>query len=191
MHTMVKPATKGPPVSDADISMAIRVDDLSLLECTFHADTPLDASRKAVKMLITNPDNQFSFDAKGHRTILRALVNVQFGLVPEDATAQAAPNEDTPLLLHFGTVVGVVASAPILGTAAVAARHMAGAGKTAEAQRDKKTEHALRLEAIRAGYSFAQAKLAEMSALSPAGGTVMLPLIDADALLVDLERSER
>lgn len=181
-------------MSDTDISMAIRVDDLSLLECTFHADTPLDGSRKAVKMLITNPDNQFDVDARGNRTILHALVNVQFGLVPEGTEARATPGKDTPLLLHFGTVVGVVVSAPALGGAAAATRNAAGAARTAgavEAQRDEEMEHALRLEAIRAGYSFAQAKLAEMSALSPAGGTVMLPLIDADALLVDLERSEK
>ena len=47
----------------------------------------------------------------------------------------------------------------------------------------------MRLEAIKAGYAFATSKLAEMSAMSPMG-TVMLPLIDADEILIDIEKND-
>ena len=66
---------------------------------------------------------------------------------------------------------------------------MAGSEESAAAQRDKKMEHAMRLEAIKAGYAFATSKLAEMSAMSPMG-TVMLPLIDADEILIDIEKND-
>lgn len=173
-------------MSDTDISLAMRVDDLSLIECVFHA-APVAERTGESRLAITNPDKRFSLDVKNRQNVLRAMVGVQFGIA--DPSAPAGEQGERPEFLHFGALVGVVVTSPIMGDAAIAARHMAGSEESAAAQRDKKMEHAMRLEAIKAGYAFAASKLAEMSAMSPMG-TVMLPLIDADEILIDIEKND-
>ena len=173
-------------MSDTDISLAMRVDDLSLIECVFHA-APVAERTGESRLAITNPDKRFSLDVKNRQNVLRAMVGIQFGIA--DPSAPAGEQGEHPEFLHFGALVGVVVTSPIMGDAAIAARHMAGSEESAAAQRDKKMEHAMRLEAIKAGYAFATSKLAEMSAMSPMG-TVMLPLIDAAEILIDIEKND-
>ena len=66
---------------------------------------------------------------------------------------------------------------------------MAGAAQDSTARRDKKMEHSLRLESIKAAYAYASSKLLEMTSMSPLG-PINLPLIDADELLLDIEKRE-
>lgn len=172
-----------------DISMAIRLDDLSILECVFHTEAPLDQFEPQVRLLITNPDASFTFDTKARRTVLRSMVSVQYGLFApmptEDVPEDAKPVE----LVHFDLIAGTVTSVPVMGEAVKAGRHMAGAAQDAEANRDQKMEHMLRLESIKAAYAYASGKLHELSSMSPVG-PIMLPLIDADELLASIERDE-
>lgn len=168
-------------MSDSDISLAIRIDDISLLEAVFQAQKPVSADAK-IAMLINNPENTFSVDDESHRLILRSVVTVRYELGKDAGGEKSDPDS------LFGMTLGIVASAPAMGDAAVTARHMAG-NDDAKARRDNKMAHALRLEAIKAGHSFASAKLAELSALSPSP-KVLLPAIDADELLRDLEKQE-
>lgn len=175
-------------MSDTDISLAVQVDNLTLFESVFHTEKPAGENAQT-RMAISNPDNRFDLDLKARRTVLRATVGVQFGIYDEDSDAAARQGEDVPTPLLFNVLVGVVVSTPFMGEAAPQARHLAGAEATDTAQRDKHMEQAMRVEAIKAGYAFAQTKLAEASALSPLG-TIMLPLIDADEILVDIERQE-
>lgn len=169
------------PLSDTDIALAIRIDDISLLEAVFQAQKPVSKDAK-VAMLINCPENNFNVDDEAHRLVLRSVVTVRYEL-----GANAGSEESDPDSL-FGMTLGVVASVSAMGDAAVAARHMAG-NDDAVARRDNKMAHALRLEAIKAGHAFASAKLAELSALSPSP-KVLLPAIDADELLHDLEKQE-
>ena len=173
------------PQRESDISLAIRIDDISLLESVFRSRGPVPSGAQS-RMLLTNPEHSFSTDRAAGRLVMRGVVSVEFSLVVD--AKQAAGDGKEIEVLGFGTAVGVVASAPLMGDA-LAARHMSGPDPDAEARRDTRMEHALRLEAIRAGHSFASAKLTEMSALSPTG-TLALPLIDADELLHDIEASE-
>lgn len=168
-------------MSDTDIALAIRIDDISLLESVFQAQKPVSNDAK-VAMLINNPENAFSVDDEAHRLVLRSVVTVRYELGSNAGTEDSDPDS------LFGMTLGVVASVPAMGDAAVAARHMAG-NDDAVARRDNKMAHALRLEAIKAGHAFASAKLAELSALSPSP-KVLLPAIDADELLRDLEKQE-
>lgn len=171
-----------------DVSMAIRVDDLRLLECVFHAEAPIADRIPETRLLITNPDVNFTFDVKTRRTVCRSMVCVQFGLFAPDEESGSA--EDGKLeLVHYGITCGMVATVPVLGAAAPGARHMAGAAQDSTARRDKKMEHSLRLESIKAAYAYASSKLLEMTSMSPLG-PINLPLIDADELLLDIERRE-
>lgn len=173
--------------NDSDISLAMRVDDLSLLECVFHA-APADGLSGESRLSITSPEKHFSLDVKNRQNVLRVMVAIEFGVA--DTSEPAGEKGEVAEFLHFGALVGVVVTSPLMGEAAIAARHMAGSEDTATAQRDKKMEHAMRLEAIKTAYAFATSKLAEMSAMSPMG-TVMLPLIDADQILIDIEKADK
>ena len=166
---------------DTDIGLAIRVDDITLLKFFFEAQKPV-ASDAKVAMLITNPESSFSVDEDFHRLVLRAVVVVRYELGKDAGSKSSNPDS------LFGMTLGIVVSAPAMGETAVSARHMAG-NDDAVVRLDSKMAHALRLEAIKAGHSFASAKLAEMSALSPSP-KVLLPVIDTDELLLDLEKQE-
>lgn len=168
-------------MSDTDIALAIRIDDISLLEAVFQAQKPPSGDAK-VAMFIDSPENTFTVDERDHRLVLRSVVAVRYELGPDAGTEKSSPDS------LFGMTLGVVTSSPVMGDAVVSARHMAGSDD-AVARRDNKMAHALRLEAIKAGHSFASAKLAELSALSPSP-KVLLPAIDADELLRDLEKQE-
>ena len=75
-----------------------------------------------------------------------------------------------------------------MGDEVITARHMAGQDD-ARSRRNNKMAHALRLEAIKAAHGFASAKLVELSCVSGAP-KLILPSIDADALLRDIEQQE-
>lgn len=171
-----------------DITLAIRIDDVALLECAFHASAPTEQGSPQSRLLVVNPQHDFSFDPKARRTTLHSLVSVQFGLA--DPSVQPDADGGVAEFLHFGLTAGVVASTPVLGAAPAAPRHMAGAApEDGAAVRDEKMQHSMRVEAIKAAYALATAKAAEMTSMSPLG-RIMLPAIDADALLDELMKNE-
>lgn len=173
---------------DNDISLAIRLENLTLLESVFH--TQMAPSENAqVQMQIVNPENRFDVDVKSHRTVLRATVGLNYTIM-EDGAGAAAPEEGAPIPLLFNVLLGVVVSVPFMEGAAIGgAAHLAGAADNATAQRDKAMEQAMRVEAIKATHAYATNKLAEQSAMSPLG-QIALPLIDADQILVDIMKND-
>lgn len=172
---------RGVPLSDSDISLAIRIDDVSLLELAFQANEAV-AGDSTVSMSIENPQCDFDIDRESKRQLLRSVVTVRFELVNNGRPADQAP------AVVFGTTIGVIASVPVMGDAVVVARHMAGKDD-ARSRRDNKMAHALRLEAIKEAHGFASAKLVGLSSES-ATPKLILPSIDADALLRDIEKQE-
>lgn len=160
-------------MGESDIMLAISVDDLTLLDCAFHTQAPQEGSAAHTRMGITNPGIQFSYDEKASRLVLRSTVDVQFGLVSVKAGSEPSPHD--PEFVHFGLTAGVAASVAAPNEAGTPARH--------------NLESALRLEALKAAYSLAIAKLAELSALSPMG-KLILPALDTDALLADIQREQ-
>lgn len=173
-----------------DISLAIDLEDLTLLENIFHVEAPIANRGLDRQLMITTPDKHFSLDVQRRKNILRCMVNVQFGLFDRNEKIPAGyPGEGNPLeVVHFGMVCGVVVSSPILDGEAIAPKHLAG-NKAPETHRDEKMEHNMRAEAIKAAYGLAISRMAEQSALSPLGA-IMMPLIDADEILDDITRSE-
>ena len=168
-------------MSDTDISLAIRIDDISLLEMVYQSQKP-PKDDSGVAMMLDNPESNFEVDEEFGRIVLRAVVTVRYEL------GEKAGQPDSDPALIYGTTLGVVVSAPVMGEAVVHARHMAGADD-ARSRRDDKMAHALRLEAIKAAHGFASAKLAELTALSPSP-KMLLPAIDAEVLLADIERQQ-
>lgn len=172
----------------SDISLAMSVEDLTLLECAFHAEAPLGERALDRKLLVQNPDRRFSLDVKRRKNVLRAMIDVQFGLFDENTKVMMDGKEEPLEVVHFGLIAGVVVSSPLMGDAAIAPRHLAGS-KAPETHRDEKMERAMRVEAIKAVYSLAMSKMVEMSAMSPLG-TIVLPLLDADELLDDISKKD-
>ncbi|WP_322155575.1 hypothetical protein [Paratractidigestivibacter sp.] len=168
-------------MGDTDITLAIRVDDITLLEQAFKAVKPMSQA-SGIAMSIDNPESVFDFDAENKRTVLRAVVTIRL-----EAGENAGKPDSDPALV-FGTTLGVVTSVAAMESTAGAARPMAG-GDDPEARRDDKMSRSLLLEAIKAAHGFASAKLAELSSLSPTP-KILLPAIDADTLLIDLERRQ-
>ena len=159
-------------MSDADITLATRIDDVSLLEVFYKAQKPV-AAESTIAMSIDNPECVFESDVEHGRSVLRAVVNVRFE-IDENA---GRPGPDPAIV--FGTDLGVVASVASMGEAV----------NPTESERGGRIARSLRLEAIKAAHGFASAKLAELSSISPAP-KLLLPAIDADALLADLERQQ-
>lgn len=174
--------------NSTDISLAMSVEDLTLLECVFHAEAPIEGKELQRKLLVQNPDKRFSLDVKRRKNVLRAMIVVQFGLFDESAKVVADGDERPLEVVHFGLTAGAVVSAPLMGDAAIAPRHLAGS-KAPETHRDEKMERAMRVEAIKAVYGIAMSKMIEMSAMSPLG-SIVLPLLDADELLDDISKGE-
>lgn len=178
-------------MSENDISLAIRLENLTLLESIFHTSA-LPSESAQTQLQIINPENRFDVDVKAHRTVLRATVGVRYAIVEEDDAAQAAqsPENDVPTPLLYNQLMGVVVSVPFMGDTAVSpGRHMAGAEDDTTVYRDKRMEQNMRIEAIKAAYAYATSKLAEQSAMSPLG-QIVLPLIDADEILDDIMHAD-
>lgn len=174
---------------ETDISLAVNVDNIVMLESIFHTEKlPSDGAQ--MNLGILNPENRFDVDIKAHRTVLRATVSIQYAIADkEDLAALEQDGNVMPSPLFFNMLLGVTVSTPFMGEAPAQARHMAGAEVSDEEARDKHMERVMRVEAIKAAHAFALARLAEASALSPLG-TIVLPLIDADEILVDIMRNE-
>lgn len=175
--------------TETDISLAVDVDNIVMLESIFHTEKlPSDGAQ--MNLGIINPENRFDVDIKAHRTVLRATVGIQYAIADEDDVAAVRQDSNVmPKPLFFNMLLGITVSTPFMGEAPAQARHMAGAEASDEATRDKHMERVMRVEAIKAAHAFALARLAEASAMSPLG-TVVLPLIDADEILVDIQRNE-
>lgn len=171
----------------ADISLAIDLTDLRLLDCVFQANAPLAGKTLHQELLVTNPIYRFSFDSKHRTNVLQSTVSVRFALV-EGGTGDNLGQENDNEVFRFGVTAGVVLTAPLMEGEAIAGRHLSGADNPA-ASRDKKMERSMRVEAIKAVYSLALSKMVELSSMSPLG-PITLPLIDADEILDDITKRE-
>lgn len=173
----------------ADISLAMDLEDMTLLECVFQAPAPIEGRSLDRRLLVQNPGKKFSLDVKRRKNVLRAMVEIQFGLFDKKEKVNVPDLGMQPLeLVHFSLTAGVVVTAPLMGDEAIAPRHLAGS-KAPEEHRDEKMERAMRIEAIKAAYSLASTKLFELSSASPIG-SMLLPLIDSDEILDDITRRE-
>ena len=170
---------------DADISLAMNLEDLTLLDCYFHAAAPIEGRELERQLFVGNPEKRFSLDVRQRKNLLQATINIQFGLVDHSDERSGGDFE----AMHFGLVAGVVISAPIMGEVAITPRHLSGAGEPWQ-YRDKTMERNMRVEAIKSVYGLATGKLVELSSMSPLG-SITLPLIDSDALFEDIAKREQ
>ena len=168
-------------MNNSDISLSIRVDDVSLLELVFQVGSSNFEGAHLV-MELDNPQNDFNMSRADNRALMQSTVSVKCEMHNVDGDESSNP------LMIFGTTLGVVVSVPIPQSAAGDARHMAGVDYST-ARRDSKMTNALRLEAIKHAHAFASMKLSELSAMSVCP-KIALPPIDPDALLRDLKRHE-
>ena len=172
-----------------DISLAMDLEDITLLECSLQAPAPIEGRSLDRRFLILNPGKKFSLDVKRRKNVLRAMVEIHFGLFDQKEKVNVPDVGMQPLeLVHFNLAAGVVITSPLMGEEAIAPRHLAGS-KAPEEHRDEKMERVMRIEAIKAAYSLASSKLLELSSMSPIGPT-LLPLIDSDEILDDITRRE-
>lgn len=173
----------------ADVSLAIGLEDITLLECVFHAEAPITGRDLERRLLVRNPSRQFTLDVKRRCNVLRANVSIQFGLFDRKEKVNVPDLGLQPFeVVHFGLIAGVVVSSPLMGEATIAPQHLAGF-KGPEAHRDASMERAMRLEAIKAAYGMATAKLLELSSMSPID-RVTLPLIDTEEIYDDMSIQE-
>lgn len=171
----------------ADISLAMHLEDVTILECIFHAEASTEGRNLEQRFFVDSPERRFTLDVKRRKNVLRAMVGIQFALLDKEEMIEIPDMGERPLeIMHFGLVAGIVISSPLLGDSAIAPMHLAGE-KTAEDRRDEKMERAMLVEAIKTACGLATTKLAEMSAMSPTG-SIMLPLIDSEEMLDDLVR---
>lgn len=176
-------------VEQTDVSLAMDLEDITLLGCSFSAEAPIQGRELNRQLVVNNPAKQFTVDVKRRRNVLRAMVDIQFGLF-DNREKENIPEHGLQQLqvFHFGLAVGVVVTAPIMGEDAIAPRHLASS-KDPKEYRDENIERAMRIEAIKAAYGMATSKLVELSSMSPVG-TLVLPLIDTDEILDDIARRE-
>lgn len=176
-------------MNSTDVSLAISLEDLTLLDCTYHAEAPIEGRNLERRLLVRSPQKRFSLDVKRRKNVLHTMVDIQFGLFDLHEKVHVPELGSQPLeAVHFGLVAGAVITAPLMGENSIAPRHLAGSS-TPEDHRDANMERAMRIEAIKAVYGLATGKILEMSSMSPAGALV-LPLIDYDEILDDISKHE-
>ena len=56
-----------------DISLAFELEDITLLECVYHAEAPIQGREIDRRLLVQNPGKRFSLDVKRRRNVLRSV----------------------------------------------------------------------------------------------------------------------
>lgn len=172
-------------MDDQSVDLAIDLEELKIVDMYFHSNKPLSDNLRC-RVGVGNPEGQFEINEELSRTRFRALVSAQC-ILDDSRSEGAITQEDIETApMSFGVVVAVTVGAPAMEQAIPTGKHAARTEDDLETERNRRMQHNMRLEAIKAGYSFASSKLLEISSLSPFG-PVPMPLMDAEALLNDIE----
>ena len=171
-------------MEDKSFDMAISLTDLKLVDTYFHTNQPTESQLQS-HISVSLPSAQFNTDKENGFLGLDALVSVQFILFNGDVPAAISQDDLNSAVISYGIALGVTVTAPLMGDAIAVGKHAARGESDLEAERDKRMERNMKLEAVRAS-----SRLLELSSLSPFGGLHM-PLVDADELLRDIEQRDR
>lgn len=150
---------------DTDITLAIRIEDMCVLEETFQTRPPKPGPQISSGLGVTVPQVEYHKEKEAGADLVRSTVSIRYSLMDSETDAGEC--------LRFGLTAEVTDSVPSLNS---------GAHSVSQ----KNIEHALLREAVSTAYGLATSRLLDVSALSPFG-KVYMPTIDGDALLRDIQ----
>lgn len=170
---------------EKSFDLAISLDHIKLIDTFFHVNQPNSANLQS-KLAVSMPECQKEVDAEKKRIRVHSIVSVQFFLFGGEAPAELTSETAANSVVSFGAAMDISASTSYLGSAVPMGKHSARSGTALEDERDQRLYENLTLEVIKAGYSFASARLLETSGISPFGA-IPMPLMDSDELLREIQ----
>lgn len=170
---------------EKSFDLAISLDHIKLIDTFFHVNQPNSANLQS-KLAVSMPECQKEVDADNKRIRVHSIVSVQFFLFGGEAPAELTSETAANSVVSFGAAMDISASTSYLGSAVPMGKHSARSGTALEDERDQRLYENLTLEVIKAGYSFASARLLETSGISPFGA-IPMPLMDSDELLREIQ----
>lgn len=170
---------------EKSFDLAISLDHIKLIDTFFHVNQPNSANLQS-KLAVSMPECQKEVDAENERIRVHSIVSVQFFLFGGEAPAELTSETAANSVVSFGAAMDISASTSYLGSAVPMGKHSARSGTALEDERDQRLYENLTLEVIKAGYSFASARLLETSGISPFGA-IPMPLMDSDELLREIQ----
>lgn len=170
---------------EKSFDLAISLDHIKLIDTFFHVNQPNSANLQS-KLAVSMPECQKEADAENKRIRVHSIVSVQFFLFGGEAPAELTSETAANSVVSFGAAMDISASTSYLGSAVPMGKHSARSGTALEDERDQRLYENLTLEVIKAGYSFASARLLETSGISPFGA-IPMPLMDSDELLREIQ----
>jgi hypothetical protein len=170
---------------EKSFDLAISLDHIKLIDTFFHVNQPNSANLQS-KLAVSMPECQKEVDAENKRIRVHSIVSVQFFLFGGEAPAELTSETAANSVVSFGAAMDISASTSYLGSAVPMGKHSARSGTALEDERDQRLYENLTLEVIKAGYSFASARLLETSGISPFGA-IPMPLMDSDELLREIQ----
>lgn len=170
---------------EKSFDLAISLDHIKLIDTFFHVNQPNSANLQS-KLAVSMPECQKEVDAENKRIRVHSIVSVQFFLFGGEAPAELTSETAANSVVSFGAAMDISASTSYLGSAVPMGKHSARSGTALEDERDQRLYENLTLEVIKAGYSFASARLLETSGISPFGA-IPMPLMDFDELLREIQ----
>lgn len=170
---------------EKSFDLAISLDHIKLIDTFFHVNQPNSANLQS-KLAVSMPECQKEVDAENKLIRVHSIVSVQFFLFGGEAPAELTSETAANSVVSFGAAMDISASTSYLGSAVPMGKHSARSGTALEDERDQRLYENLTLEVIKAGYSFASARLLETSGISPFGA-IPMPLMDSDELLREIQ----
>lgn len=176
-------------LKDQGYDLAISLDRINLVDEFLHINAP-SAERLETSLSITCPERKMELDRNSGRLRLHAVIGVRFlmfnGPVPENLT-QA---DMDAAALSYGCASESSVSSGVMSDNVPLGKHATWSGDEAEAARDGRMERSMLLEAIRASYALASSRMLQATGITPFG-PIHMPLVDYDALLEQIENSDK
>lgn len=171
---------------DNSFDLAISLDHIKLVDTFFHINRPGTADLQS-KIAVTLPQIQKGVDIEARRIRVHAIASIQFFLFGGEAPAELTSENASDAVVSFGAAMDVAASSPYVGPVIPVGKHSARSGLDVDDERDRQIYDNITLEILKSAYSFASARLLEVSGLSPFGA-ISMPLMDPDEMMDEIQK---
>ncbi len=174
---------------DQGFDLAIALDHIHMLDEFIHLNAP-SAEQMETSLSITCPEKKMEVDRESRKLRLHAVIGVRFMMFNGPAPAAPSPDDERDAVLSYGCALQATVSSDVMSDSIPLGKHATWSGDEAEAMRDGRMERSMLLEAIRACYAVASSRMLQSTGITPLG-PVHMPLVDYDALLEQIEASNK
>lgn len=176
-------------LKDQGYDLAISLDHIHLVDEFLHINAP-SAERLETSLSITCPERKMELDRASGRLRLHAVIGVRFLMFNGPAPERLSQADMDHAALSYGCASDSAVSSGTMSDKIPLGKHSTWSADEAEALRDSRMERSMLLEAVRASYALASSRMLQATGITPFG-PIHMPLVDYDALLEQIENSDK